>query len=60
MGCGIERGKIQEQNILNFTQPSPLINPSNPYDDTFDTGYVYAPLQPRRYYFGIRYNFQGK
>ena len=43
------------KNILNYTQPSPLINPQNPYDPTFDTSYAFGPLQPRRYYFGIRY-----
>lgn len=44
------------KNVLNYTQPSPLINPENPYDVTFDTSYAYGPLQPRRYYLGIRYN----
>lgn len=48
------------KNVLNFTQDSPLINPANPYDATFDTSYAYGPLQPRRYYLGIRYNFPRK
>lgn len=43
------------KNVLNYTQPTPLINPQNPYDSSFDTSYAFGPLQPRRYYFGIRY-----
>lgn len=48
------------KNVLNYTQPSPLINPQNPYDVTFDTSYAYGPLQPRRYYAGIRYSIPHK
>lgn len=48
------------KNLLNWTQPTPLINPQNPYDSTFDTSYVYGPLQPIRFYLGIRYQLQRK
>lgn len=44
------------KNLGNWTQDSPLINPENPFSDTFDTTYAWGPLQPRRYYLGLRYN----
>ncbi len=44
------------KNLLNYTQPSPLIDPANPFGASFDTSYVYAPLQPFRFVLGIRYN----
>ena len=46
------------KNIWNYTQPSPLINPSDPFSDSFDTAYAYGPLQPRRLFVGFRYTFQ--
>jgi len=48
------------KNIFNFTQSSPLVNPENPYDATFDTSYAYGPLQTRRFYAGVRYNLKRK
>ena len=43
------------KNIFNYTQSSPLINPEDPYSDSFDTSYAYGPLQTRRFYLGLRY-----
>jgi outer membrane receptor for ferrienterochelin and colicins len=48
------------KNIFNYTQPSPLVSPEDPYADEFDTSYAYGPLQTRRFYFGIRYNLKRK
>ncbi|MCG8575270.1 MAG: TonB-dependent receptor [Flavobacteriales bacterium] len=48
------------KNLLNYTQPSPLVDPANPYGDNFDTSYAYGPLQVRRFFFGIRWNLQRK
>lgn len=45
------------KNIWNYTQPSPLINPGEPFSDSFDTAYAYGPLQPRRVFLGFRYAF---
>jgi outer membrane receptor for ferrienterochelin and colicins len=42
------------KNLFNFTQGSPIINPQNPFDDTFDTSYVYGPLLGRRFLLGVR------
>lgn len=46
------------KNILNWTQPSPLIDPGNPFSESFDTAYAYGPLQPRRTYMGIRWTWK--
>ena len=48
------------KNIFNYTESSPLVNPKNPYDATFDTSYAYGPLQTRRFYAGVRYNLKRK
>ena len=42
------------RNLLNYTQESPIINAQNPFDETFDTSYVYGPLRGRRMILGIR------
>lgn len=46
------------KNIWNYTQPSPLVNPENPFSDTFDTAYAFGPIQPRRVFLGFRYAFE--
>ncbi|UKN02893.1 TonB-dependent receptor [Paracrocinitomix mangrovi] len=48
------------KNIFNYTQPSPLIDPMNPYGDNFDTSYAFGPLQVRRFFLGIRWNIKRK
>ncbi len=42
------------KNLLDYTQDSPIINPQNPFDDTFDTSYIYGPLLGRRFLLGVR------
>lgn len=44
------------KNLLNYTQPSPLINPEDPFSDSFDTAYAYGPLQTRRLIVGLRFD----
>lgn len=46
------------KNLFNYTQDSPLINPEQPYSDTFDTAYAYGPLQTRRFYISLNYEFR--
>ena len=41
------------KNLFDHTQPSPLIDPKDPFGPHFDTEYIYGPLQGRRLYFGI-------
>lgn len=48
------------KNIFNYTQESPLIDPSNPYGDNFDTSYAYGPLQVRRFFIGLRWQLDRK
>lgn len=48
------------KNILNYTQNTPLINPENPFSESFDTNYAYGPLQVRRFYLGLRYGIDRK
>ena len=48
------------KNIFNYTQESPLIDPQNPFGDSFDTAFAYGPLQVRRFIVGIRYGIKRK
>lgn len=48
------------KNLFNYVQSSPLVNPSQPFSDTFDTSYIYGPLQTRRLLFGVRIQFDKK
>ena len=43
------------KNVFNFTQPSPLIDPGNPFGDAFDTAYIYGPMRGRHVMLGFRY-----
>ncbi len=55
------------KNLLDFVPADPLIRANdpfdahandpvaNPYGYTFDTAYIYAPLQGRRWFFGLRF-----
>lgn len=42
------------QNLTDFTQGSPLIDPARPFGDAFDTSYVYGPIVGRRLNLGLR------
>ncbi len=42
------------ENLGDFRQPSPLIDPANPFGDTFDTAYAYGPVVGRRVFAGVR------
>ncbi len=43
------------KNLLDFVQPSALVNPAEPFSDSFDTAYVYGPLRGRHLMLGVRY-----
>ncbi|MBT8335135.1 MAG: TonB-dependent receptor, partial [Gemmatimonadetes bacterium] len=47
------------ENLTDFTQGSPLIDPARPFGDAFDTSYVYGPILGRRVHLGVRYT-QGR
>lgn len=42
------------RNLLNWTQPSPLIAPDAPFGPDFDTTYAYGPIQSRRFFVGMK------
>ncbi len=44
------------ENILDFVQDHPIIDPQNPFGDNFDTSIVWGPLHGRKFYVGVRWN----
>ena len=46
---------IGAENILNFTQDNPIKIAENPIDENFDASIVYAPINGRMIYLGLRY-----
>jgi outer membrane receptor for ferrienterochelin and colicins len=43
------------QNLFDFTQGSPLIDPAHPFGDAFDTAYVWGPIHGREFLVGARF-----
>ena len=43
------------ENLTDFTQDSPLVDPQNPFGEHFDTSYVYGPVHGRSIGFGVRW-----
>lgn len=43
------------KNVLDYVQPSALVDPGDPFGDAFDTAYVYGPLRGRHLMVGFRY-----
>lgn len=44
------------KNLLNFIPQNPLFNPTQPFSDTFDTAYGFAPIQGIRGFLGLRWH----
>ena len=42
------------ENLFDYTQVAPLIDPQNPFGDRFDTAYVYGPIHGRCVGLGVR------
>lgn len=42
------------ENIFNYMQHDPIINPQNPFAANFDSSRIWGPLMGRRFYAGIR------
>ena len=42
------------ENILNFRQENPLINPENPFNYDFDIANTWGPTKGREFYLGLR------
>ena len=46
------------ENILNYTQPNPILAYDNPSSPFFDSSMVWAPIFGRMIYFGLRYTIK--
>lgn len=46
---------LSVRNVFDYRQPSPLIDPLDPFGDAFDTAYVYGPMRGRSVMVGLRY-----
>jgi outer membrane receptor for ferrienterochelin and colicins len=46
---------LSVKNVLDYRQPSPLVDPANPFGDAFDTAYVYGPMRGRSVMMGLRW-----
>ena len=43
------------ENLTDFTQDSPLVDPLNPFGENFDTAYIYGPVHGRSIGLGVRW-----
>lgn len=48
------------ENLLNFKQNDPIIDPENPFGNNFDASMVWGPVAGRVIYTGIRYKIKAK
>ena len=46
------------ENLLNYTQPNPIIAADNPFSPDFDASGVWGPLAGRMFYAGLRYSIR--
>lgn len=46
------------ENIFNFRQDNPIIDPTNPFGKFFDSSLVWGPIFGRNIYMGLRYRIQ--
>lgn len=45
------------ENLFDFTQTNPIIDPQNPFSKYFDTSYIWGPTNGRTFYLGFRMLF---
>ena len=46
------------ENLFDYRQLHPIINPENPFGNSFDATNIWGPIQGRRIYAGIRYSIK--
>ena len=46
------------ENLLNFKQENPIVDPENPFGEHFDASMVWGPIAGRVIYAGIRYKIK--
>lgn len=49
---------LGSENLLNFRQDDPIIDPDNPFSEEFDGSLVWGPVAGRVIYFGVRYKIK--
>jgi hypothetical protein len=49
---------LGSENLLNFMQDNPIIDPGNPFGEQFDASIVWGPIAGRLIYTGIRYKIK--
>ena len=49
---------IGGENIGNYTQSDPIIEPENPFGENFDASLIWGPVMGRNIYAGIRYKIK--
>ena len=42
------------ENILGYTQKNPIINATNPFDQGFESSFIWGPILGRKAYVGAR------
>ena len=45
------------ENIFDFRQQNPIVDPAQPFSPYFDTSYIWGPTTGRTFYFGFRLLF---
>ncbi len=48
---------IGVENLLNFMQPNPIINPSHPFEQGFDATQIWGPIMGAIIFVGCNYQF---
>ena len=48
------------ENLLDFRQDDPIIDPENPFGNNFDASLVWGPVAGRMIYTGVRYKLKRK
>jgi hypothetical protein len=49
---------LGSENLLDFRQDDPIIDPQNPFGDQFDASMVWGPVAGRMIYMGFRYKLK--
>jgi hypothetical protein len=49
---------VGSENLGNFIQADAIVDAENPFGDYFDASMIYAPLNGRTFYAGVRFNFE--
>jgi hypothetical protein len=49
---------IGSENILDFRQKNPIVSAADPFGPNFDATMIWAPMDGRRIYIGLRYKLE--